>query len=87
MYNAVRIEKGHGGWGGPLVIQPTEKKNKIASVTGGGIHPLAQYIADLTGAQAVDAFSTGVPDEEMAVVIVDCGGTARCGVKAYIQLT
>lgn len=79
-YKAVKIEKGSQGWGGPLIIKPTEKKNKIASVTGGGIHPLAQYIADLTGAEAVDAFSTGVPDEEMAVVIVDCGGTARCGV-------
>lgn len=79
-YKAVKIEKGPQGWGGPLIIKPTEKKNKIASVTGGGIHPLAQYIADLTGGEAVDAFSTGVPDEEMAVVIVDCGGTARCGV-------
>lgn len=79
-FKAVIIEKGSQGWGGPLVIQPTEKKNKIASVTGGGIHPVAQYIADLTGAEAIDAFSTGVPDEEMAVVIVDCGGTARCGV-------
>ena len=79
-YKAVKIEKGSQGWGGPLIIKPTEKKNKIASVTGGGIHPLAQYIADLTGAEAIDAFSIGVPDEEMAVVIVDCGGTARCGV-------
>lgn len=79
-YKAVKIERGSQGWGGPLIIQPTEKKNKIASVTGGGIHPLAQYIADLTGAEAIDAFSTGVPDEEMAVVVVDCGGTARCGV-------
>ncbi|MFR6312179.1 MAG: PTS sorbitol transporter subunit IIB, partial [Anaerofustis stercorihominis] len=79
-FKAVIIEKGSQGWGGPLVIQPTEKKNKIASVTGGGIHPVAQYIADLTGAEAIDAFSTGVPDDEMAVVIVDCGGTARCGV-------
>ncbi|MGO5359047.1 PTS glucitol/sorbitol transporter subunit IIB [Anaerofustis sp. LCP19S3_F7] len=79
-YKAVKIEKGSQGWGGPLIIKSTEKKNKIASVTGGGIHPLAQYIADLTGAESIDAFSTGVPDEEMAVVIVDCGGTARCGV-------
>lgn len=80
MYKAVKVEKGGSGWGGPLIIAPTEKKNKIVSVTGGGIDELAQYIAELTGAEAVDGFSTGVPDDEMACVIVDCGGTARCGV-------
>ena len=50
------------------------------SVTGGGIHPLAQKIADLTGARAVDGFHTSVPDEQVMVAVVDCGGTARCGV-------
>lgn len=80
MYNAVRIEKGHGGWGGPLVIQPTEKKNKIVSITGGGIDPLTRKIAKLTGAEAVDGFSNGVADDEMACVIINCGGTLRCGV-------
>lgn len=80
MYNAVRIEKGHGGWGGPLVILPTEKKNKVVSITGGGIDPLTRKIAKLTGAEAVDGFSTGVPDDEMACVIINCGGTLRCGV-------
>lgn len=80
MYKAVKIEKGSSGWGGPLVIQPTEKRNKIVSVTGGGIDPIAARIAELTGAKAVDGFNTGVPDEEIAVVVVDCGGTARCGV-------
>ncbi len=79
-YKAVKIEKGTGGWGGPLVILPTEKANKIVSVTGGGIDPLTHHIANLTGGIAVDGFSTGVPDDEMACVIVDCGGTARCGV-------
>ena len=66
--------------GGPLVIQPTEKRNKIVSVTGGGIDPLTKRIAELTGATAVDGFSTGVPDDEFACVVIDCGGTARCGV-------
>lgn len=80
MYHAVKISKGTSGWGGPLVIKPTEGKDKIMSVTGGGIDPVTRKIAEMTGGVAVDGFSKGVPDEEVAVVIVDCGGTARCGV-------
>ncbi len=79
-YKAVKISKGSGGWGGPLVIKPTIERNKIVSVTGGGIHPVAQRIAELTGAQAVDGFRAPPVEGEMAMVVVDCGGTARCGV-------
>ncbi len=80
MFKAVKIEKGHGGWGGPLVIQPTEKKDKIVSITGGGIDPLSKRIAQITGAKAIDGFSNGVPDDEIACVVINCGGTLRCGV-------
>lgn len=79
-YKAVVISKGAGGWGGPLVILPTEQRNKVVSVTGGGIHPVAAHIARLTGAEAVDGFKAPPIESEMAVVVVDCGGTARCGV-------
>ncbi|MBO8162697.1 MAG: PTS glucitol/sorbitol transporter subunit IIB [Brevibacillus sp.] len=79
-YRSVKVTKGSGGWGGPLVITPTEKKKYIASVTGGGIHPVAEKIAELTGGIAVDGFSRKVEPDEMACVIIDCGGTARCGV-------
>lgn len=79
-YKAVKISRGSNGWGGPLVIQLTEQRNKIVSVTGGGIHPLARKIADLTGGEAVDGFRSPPLESEMAVVVVDCGGTARCGV-------
>lgn len=79
-YKPVKISRGAGGWGGPLVIEPTEQRNKVVSVTGGGIHPVAQHIADLTGAEAVDGFRAPPVEGEMAVVVVDCGGTARCGV-------
>ena len=79
-YQAVKVSKGRGGWGGPLVIQPTDQRNKIVSVTGGGIHPVARRIADMTGAEAVDGFKNPPIESEMAVVVVDCGGTARCGV-------
>lgn len=80
MYRAVRVEKGPGGWGGPLVIRPSQEKDKIVSVTGGGIHPIAKLIADLTGGIPVDGFRGAVPESEICCVIIDCGGTARCGV-------
>jgi PTS system glucitol/sorbitol-specific IIB component len=79
-YKAVKISRGRDGWGGPLVISPTRERDKIVAVTGGGIPPLVQQIAELTGGTAVDGFRAPPPESEMAVVIVDCGGTARCGV-------
>jgi len=79
-YKAVKVSAGRGGWGGPLVIKPTDQRNKIASVTGGGIHPVARRLAELTGAEAIDGFKNPPLESEMAAVVVDCGGTARCGV-------
>lgn len=79
-YKAVKVSKGRGGWGGPLVIRPTEEKNLIYCVTGGGIHPVAQRIAELTGAQAFDGFRSSAPEKKIACVVIDCGGTARIGV-------
>ena len=32
-YRAIRVEKGSGGFGGPLTIQGTEKKNKVMYIT------------------------------------------------------
>lgn len=80
MYKTITIKAGSGGWGGPLTIVPTEKCNKILSVTGGGIHPVAQKIAEMTGGEAIDGFKETLPDDEILVAVVDCGGTARCGV-------
>ena len=39
MYKSVKIVAGKGGWGGPLILVPTETRCKVVSVTGGGIHP------------------------------------------------
>lgn len=80
VYRAVKIQKSSGGWGGPLIIKPKPGKDKILSVTGGGISPVANKIAELTGGTVVNAFKTSVPDEEVAAAVIDCGGTARCGV-------
>lgn len=79
-YKSVTIKAGKGGFGGPLTLVPSDTRNKVVSITGGGIHPIAAKIAEMTGCPAVDGFSTGVPDNEILVAIVDCGGTARCGV-------
>ncbi|MEE8602817.1 MAG: hypothetical protein V3S75_17140 [Euzebya tangerina] len=79
-YTPVVVSKGSGGWGGPLTIQPTEAKKYVVSVTGGGIHPVAQRIADLTGGEAFDGFKSSVKFDQMACAVIDCGGTARVGV-------
>lgn len=80
MYKSIKVSRGASGFGGPLVLTPTDTKNKILNVTGGGIDPLSYEIAELTGATVVDGFTTSVPDEEVLVAVVNCGGTARCGV-------
>ena len=79
-YKKVTIKAGKGGWGGPLEIQPTEKRPLIYCVTGGGIHPVAQKIADLTGGEVFDGFKSSAPFDKIAVAVIDCGGTARVGV-------
>ena len=79
-YKRVKISAGNRGWGGPLIIAPEPGKELIYSVTGGGIHPLAQHIADLTGGTAFDGFNSKAGFDEIAVAVIDCGGTARVGV-------
>ncbi|MCJ1901376.1 PTS glucitol/sorbitol transporter subunit IIB [Paracoccus versutus] len=79
-FKAVRIERGPGGWGGPLVLQLTPQRDKIVAVTGGGIPAIAKRIAEMTGGTAVDGFRSPPPEGEIAAVVIDCGGTARCGV-------
>ncbi|KQQ81993.1 PTS glucitol/sorbitol transporter subunit IIB [Aureimonas sp. Leaf324] len=81
-FKAIRVSQGKGGWGGPLVIQPTPERDKIVAVTGGGIPAVAQRLAELTGATVVDGFRNPPLESEMAAVVIDCGGTARCGVYA-----
>ena len=80
MYKNIKITKGAAGFGGPLIIEPTETRNKVLCVTGQQISPVAQKIAEMTGCELVDGFKTTVPDEEVACAVVNCGGTARCGV-------
>ena len=75
-YRSIRIERGPGGFGGPLTITPTAEKNKVMYITGGGAEPecLAK-IVELTGLTPVNGFKTKCPEEEIALAIIDCGGT------------
>ncbi|MDY2737793.1 PTS glucitol/sorbitol transporter subunit IIB [Intestinibacter sp.] len=80
-YNAIKINKGPSGFGGPLTVQPTEEKNVLLYITGGGAKPdIVDKIVELTGCEAVNGFKTSVPEEQIFLVIIDCGGTLRCGI-------
>lgn len=79
-FKSVTINAGPGGWGGPLTITPTAERDKIMAVTGGDIPEVARRLAEMTGATVVDGFRAPPPESEVAAVVVDCGGTARCGV-------
>ena len=80
-YRAIKIEKGSGGFGGPLTVKPEEGKDVLLFITGGGAEPdIVQKIVDLTGCRAVNGFKTTVPEKEIFLVIIDYGGTLRCGI-------
>ena len=74
-YRAIRVEKGSGGFGGPLTIQGTEQKNKVMYITGGGVAPeILNKIVELSGLEPVNGFKTSCPEDQLALVIIDCGG-------------
>ena len=86
-FHGVVISKGSGGFGGPLTIIPTDTRNKLVYITGGGAKPdIVDKIAELTGAIPVNGFKTSVPDDETCAVVIDCGGTLRCGIYPKKQI-
>ncbi len=80
MFKKAIVHAGHGGFGGPLVLVPTEEKNIILYITGGFIPEVARKLSEITGGELVDGFKTKVEDEKVLAVIIDCGGNLRCGI-------
>jgi PTS system glucitol/sorbitol-specific IIB component len=79
-FRTVSVRAGRNGWGLGLELTPTPERHTVISVTGGGIHPVAQRIADLSGAKVVDGFKTHIADAQVLAAVINCGGTARIGV-------
>lgn len=75
----IKVSAGVTGFGGPLILKATDKKNKLVYITGGTVPDIAVKISDLTGAELIDGFKTSVKEDEMMAVVIDCGGTLRCG--------
>ncbi|MGO1489369.1 MAG: PTS glucitol/sorbitol transporter subunit IIB [Arachnia sp.] len=80
LQRTITIRKGSGGYGGPLTIAPTATRNKIVYIVGGGMKPdVVDKIAELTGAEPFNGFTSSVPEDEIFCVVIDCGGSLRCG--------
>ena len=80
-YHSITITRGEGGYGGPVTVTPTKDRHIVLYMTGGGIEPepLEKIIA-LSGMTAVNGNLETCPDEKVALAIIDCGGTLRCGI-------
>ncbi|MGC9422421.1 MULTISPECIES: PTS glucitol/sorbitol transporter subunit IIB [Vibrio] len=74
----LEVTSGKGGWGGPLYI-PVETHKKIVYITAGVKPAFIEEIVTLTGMEAIDGFQHYVEERDIACVVIDCGGTLRCG--------
>lgn len=74
----LQVNAGSGGWGGPLFI-PIQPQKKILYITAGTKPYFIDEIVNLTGMESIDGFKQHIDDDQVACVVIDCGGTLRCG--------
>ena len=80
-FRSITITRGDGGYGGPVTVTPTEDRHIVLYMTSGGIRPEPlDKILELSGMMAVNGTLEVCPDEKVALAIIDCGGTLRCGI-------
>lgn len=78
---SITITRGDGGYGGPITVTPTEERHVVLYMTSGGVRPEPlDRILSLSGMTAVNGTLEVCPDEKVALAIIDCGGTLRCGI-------
>jgi len=76
--NTVTVSPGPEGFGTGLTL-PVGSGLKVVSLTGREIHPVASRIADLTRSEAINGFQAVPANEEILCVVINCGGSLRCG--------
>lgn len=78
MSTTLKVRAGKGGWGNELLIN-FPKGKKIMYMVGGTRPALVDRLVELTGLEAVNGFKESCDYDEMAVAVIDCGGSMRCG--------
>jgi PTS system glucitol/sorbitol-specific IIC component len=78
MTTVLTIKAGVGGWGNQIIV-PFSPGKKIMYMVGGTRPEIVDYLVKLTGLEAVDGFKESCNYCDMAVAIIDCGGSMRCG--------
>ncbi|QKJ86062.1 PTS system, glucitol/sorbitol-specific IIB component [Paramixta manurensis] len=77
--NTVVVKKGHSGFGDDMYLE-SDKNKVILSLTGKALDPVAIKIGRELGMPVVNGFDAMPADDKILCVVVNCGGSLRCGI-------